>query len=100
MRDRRPAELGVERLHVAGEEQPAAQALQLGMRLQRLEHLPRQALPAMRRQHEHVGEIGEGRAVGDHPGEGDLLAVRVEHADAEAVRHRRSTMCRGMPLAQ
>ncbi len=76
------AELGIERLRVAGVEPPAQVAV--GTAVDDLAH-QREAepLPAVRRVDEHVGEIGQHRPVGDRAREADLSAAVVEPDHAQ-----------------
>ena len=68
----------IQRVLVARGEQQAAQAGERRMRQCR-PHEPRgEALPAIRRQHEHVGQIRERGAIGHEAREPDLRAVTVE----------------------
>jgi len=73
----------VEGLRVAAAEEPAPQPLQIGVRQYRLdENLP-EPLAAFGFDDEDIGEIGEGRVVGDDPREADLIAAAVEAEDEE-----------------
>src|SRR5262245_53854817 len=86
-RDRREAELRVERVRVARDELEATEALQVGVRVDRLHEARGDAEPAVRLEHEDVGEVAERGAVGDDAGEADLTRA-FERAEADRVAQR------------
>src|SRR5438270_8395674 len=77
----------VEALRVAGAEQPAAQPLEVRMRQDGVDEMAAEPFAALGLDDEDIGEIGEGRVVGDHPGEADLLGTPIE-AEGERVLDR------------
>ena len=73
---RRRIRTPVQRVRIAREERPAPEALQIRMRHDG-RHDPAAHAPApLRGQHEHVADVGKGRAIGDDPREADLTARR------------------------
>src|SRR5206468_3688183 len=85
LRERREAQASVELLLVARRKQQTAQAGEMRMHQRRADEPGREPLPAMRRQHEDVGEVSECRLVGDEAREADLRAALVQ-AEAERMR--------------
>src|SRR5499427_39282 len=81
---RAEAELSIESLGVAGEERPASQPLQLGMRHDGGHEALPHPVAASRLESEDIANVGEGGAVADHSGEADLAAA-LEGAEAERV---------------
>src|SRR5215467_10349696 len=81
---RAEAELSIESMSVAGEECPATQPLQLGMRHDGGHEALPHPVAAGRLESEHIADVGESGAVADHAGEADLAAV-LEGAEAERV---------------
>src|SRR5438270_8908504 len=77
------AEPSVESVRVLRRQNPAAKALQLRVRDDRLHQPLRQAAPAVPFEYEHVGEPGEGRVVRHDAGETDQLRPVI---DAERQR--------------
>src|SRR5438876_12154484 len=75
------AELAVELMRVPREEDPAPEALEVGLRLDGGHELFAHAAAPMGIEHEDIADIGEGRVVRDHAGKAHLL-VSVEGAEA------------------
>ena len=76
----------VERMGIAGEQHEAAQALQVGMGEQGLDHPIGEPLAAMHFEHVDIAQVGEGGAVGDDAGETDLPHPVSPQRDAQRVR--------------
>src|SRR5439155_25259498 len=75
------AELAVELMGVPREEDPAPEALEVGMRLDGGHELLAHAAATMGIEHEDIADIGEGGVVRDHADKAHLL-VSVEGAEA------------------
>src|SRR5437899_9628852 len=75
------AELAVELMGVPREEDPAPEALEVGMRLDGRHELLAHAPAPMGFEHEDVADVGEGGVVRDHAGKAHLRAP-VEGAEA------------------
>src|SRR5438128_12397596 len=79
------AELAVELMRVPREEDPAPEALEVGMRLDGGHELLAHAAAPMRIEHEDIADIGEGGVVRDHAGKANLL-VSAEGAEPGGMR--------------
>ena len=77
-------ELLVETVGVEGDQHPAADALQIGVGDNRADERLAQSPAPVFRQDEHIGQVGEGGAIGDDPGEGHLFAVMID-PEAEGI---------------
>src|SRR5215510_13296558 len=78
------AELLIESVGVAGEERPASQPLQLGMRHDGGHQALPHSMTASRLESEDVTDVGEGGTVADHAGKADLAGA-LEGAEAQRV---------------
>jgi len=78
-----PAKLPVEVMRVGGEEDPAAEALEVGVGHNLLHQHFGEAVAAVGDGDEDVAEVGDGGVVGDDAGEADLRGGRVM-VDAKA----------------
>lgn len=79
-----PPELPIQSVRIAGEQNPAPQALQVGMRHYGFHQPFRKSMAAVCFEHVYVAEIGNGGEIGNDPGKPDLFILMV-HPKAKRV---------------
>jgi hypothetical protein len=83
--DRRESKRRIDAVRILGAEQPAAQALQLFVRLQHPHQLAPETAALAARQNDHIAQPRKRRLVADDAGKADQLASFVARDDANGI---------------